>query len=145
MSNGWTTWLDIDVAANYQGPAVYKVRLIDSSGSCCQLARLLKADNEGVMCIGQTGNIEQRKKQFLTAIRRANGHSSMNLVYYLNAYSDFPEKFKNAKFQYSFYRCSSIDESKNRESTLIKSYFKKFGEVPPLSSSIPNRYSDWEP
>ena len=144
MTNDWTKWLDLDVTANYQGSAVYKVRLIDVNGNCCQLPRLLRADKEGIMCIGQTSNMKQRKGQFLSAINGAYGHSSMNLVYYLNRYTDFPNKFKDAKFQYSFCKCSSVDESKNCESTLMKSYFKKFGEVPPLTSSIPNRYKGWE-
>ena len=144
IANDWTDWLDIEVSANFRKPAVYKVRLIDSDGNRCKLARLLKVDKEGTMCIGHTGDMEQRRKQFLTALKKAYGHSSMNLVYYLWKYSSiFREKFKSAKFQYSFCRCSSVYKAKNCESDLIKSYFKKFGEVPPLNSSIPNRYKDW--
>jgi hypothetical protein len=144
MTNNWTDWLGIYEISDYQGPAVYKVRLVDSSGDCCRLERLLKPDKEGIMCIGQTGNMEQRRKQFLTAISRCNGHSEMNLVYYLNLYSKFSDKFKNTRFQYSFCQCSSSDESKSCESDLIKLYFKEFGEVPPLNSAIPNRYEGWE-
>ena len=145
MTNDWTEWLDIDASSEHKSPAVYKVRLIDANGKCCQLPRLLRADEEGIMCIGQTSNMERRRKQFLTAMNKGYGHSSMNLVFYLDAYTDFQNKFKNAKFQYSFCRCSSVVKGKDYESALVKSYFKKFGEVPPLSSSIPNRYKGWEP
>lgn len=144
MTDDWTNWVDIDSISEHQGPAVYKVRLIDSNGNRCQLPRLLKTDREGIMCIGQTSNMKQRRGQFLSAIKGAYGHSSMNLVYYLNTYTDFPNKFKDSKFQYSFRKCKSIEEGKESEHKLMKSYFKKYGEVPPLNSILPKRNLDWE-
>jgi len=143
MTNKWMDWLNINDKCNYQGPAIYKVRLTDASGNAFKLNRLLKTDDEGIMCIGHTSKMEQRRKQFLSAIKRANGHSEMNLVYYLNAYTDFKNKFEDAQFQYYFCECSDVAESKREEEQLIKAYFKEFGEVPPLNSSIPKRYENW--
>jgi hypothetical protein len=120
------------------------VRLTNANGNACKLGRLLKADNEGIMCIGHTRQMEQRRAQFVSAINRASGHSEMNLVYYLKAYTNFSNRFKDTNFQYSFCKCSGVDESKKKEEKLIKSYFKEFGEVPPLNSAIPNRYENWE-
>ncbi len=144
MTNNWTDWLNIDGKCNYQDPAVYKVRLIGASGNRCQLNRLLKADKEGIMCIGSTGNMKQRRQKFLSGVNRAKDHSEMNLVYYLKAYTNFPNRFKDTNFQYSICECSDVAESKKEEEKLIKSYFKEFGEVPPLNSAIPKRYEGWE-
>lgn len=141
MVNGWTDWIGIDEHSDYQNSAVYKVRLVDSNEKCCQLERLLKPDEEGIMCIGQTSNMERRRKQFKTAIGKGKGHSSGNLVWYLNKNSNLqgksPSRFQN--FQYRFRKCSNDYRCKNDESVLIKKYFREFGEVPPLNSSIPKR------
>lgn len=144
MTNRWMDWFNINGKCNHQGPAVYKVRLIGVNGNRCQLERLLKADQEGIMCIGNTSNMEQRRKQFLSGVSRATGHSEMNLICYLKAYTNFPNRFKDTNFQYSFCECSDVTESRKEEEKLIKSYFKEFGEVPPLNSAIPKRYEGWE-
>lgn len=136
-------WLNINDKCNYQGPAVYKVRLAYANGNACTLGRLLKADDEGIMCIGHTRQMEQRRTQFVSAINGVGGHSEMNLVDYLKAHTIFRKRFKDANFQYSFCKCVDVAESKKEEERLIKSYFKKFGEVPPLNSAIPNRYGNW--
>ena len=143
MTNKWVDWLNINDKCNYQGPAVYKVRLADTNGNACKLGRLLTTDDEGIMCIGHASNMKQRKAQFLTAIRKAYGHSEMNLVYYLEKYTGFKKKFKEVQFQYCFCKCSDVAKSKSQEEQLIKAYFKKFGEVPPLNSAIPHRYDGW--
>jgi len=143
MTNKWVDWFNINDKCNYQGPAVYKVRLANTNGNACKLERLLMADDEGVMCIGHASNMKQRKAQFLSAIKGTGGHSEMNLIYYLKTYTNFPNKLKDTNLQYSFSECSDVTESINKEEKLIKSYFKEFGEVPPLNSAIPNRYKNW--
>ena len=143
MTNKWVDWLNINDKCNYQGPAVYKVRLANTNGNACKLERFLTADDEGIMCIGHASNMKQRKAQFLSAIKGAGGHSEMNLIDYLKTYTNFPNKFKDTNLQYSFCECSDVTESINKEEKLIKSYFKEFGEVPPLNSAIPNRYENW--
>ena len=144
MTNKWMGWLNINEKCNYQGPAVYKVRLTNANSNAYALERLLKADKKGIMCIGHTSNMKQRRAQFVSAINRASGHSEMNLVYYLKDYPNFLKRFKDENFQYSFCKCSGVAESRKKEEKLIKSYFKEFGEVPPLNSAIPNRYKKWE-
>ena len=143
MTNKWTDWFNIDDKCDYRGPAVYKVRLTNANGNACTLERLLRADEEGIMCIGRASDMKQRNAQFLTAIKAAYGHSEMNLVYYLNGYTDFKKKFKDGQFHYCFCKCADVAESKSEEEKLIKSYFLKFGEVPPLNSAIPKRYELW--
>jgi hypothetical protein len=145
MTNKWTDWFSIDDKCDYQEAAVYKVRLANANGNAYTLERLLKADKKGIMCIGHTSKMKQRRAQFVSAIKRASGHSEMNLVYYLEHCTGFKKKFKNSQFQYCFRKCSNVAKSKSEEEQLIKAYFKRFGEVPPLNSAIPNRYEEnWE-
>jgi len=120
------------------------VRLVDARGNAYKLNRLLKADDDGIMCIGKTGTMKTRRKQILSGVERGRGHSEMNLVYFLKNYStEYLNKFQNARFQYSMHVCATEEESKQEEERLIKLYFLKFGEVPPLNSAIPNRIGEW--
>lgn len=140
MTNKWTDWFNIDDKCDYQRSGVYKVRLANANGNAYKLERLLRADKEGIMCIGRASDMKQRNAHFLSAIKAVYGHSELNLVYYLKKYTGFKKKFKNSQFQYCFRKCS---KSKSEEEKLIKKYFKKFGEVPPLNSTIPKRYGKW--
>jgi hypothetical protein len=55
--------------------------------------------------------------------------------------------FKNCKapkIQYSYKKSANQNNAKKEEERLLKCYFRRFGEVPPLNSNLPNKYFDWE-
>lgn len=142
MANQWKSITD---PCPHRGPAVYKVRLVDNDGkkqTPRTICRFLVQDKEGIMFIGRTGDMEIRRQQMLLAIGNRHRHSEMNHVYYINLYSTI--NFNAKQFQYCYSQCLSVDESKEKKEKLIKSYFKKFGEVPPLNSAIPHPHQDWE-
>jgi hypothetical protein len=51
-------------------------------------------------------------------------------------------KFPGGRFEYCFARLADENETERLEGRLIKTYFLRFGEPPPLNSSIPDRYND---
>jgi hypothetical protein len=56
---------------------------------------------------------------------------------------NFKKKYRNFQIQYRFKVVSDKNLEKEEEK-LIKDYFKKFGELPLLNSSIPNKYDNWK-
>lgn len=141
----FSSWKGIDIPCNRWEPAVYRIRLL-ASGSVAALLRLLGNDSDGIVNIGTTKSMESRRRQFTSGIAKCSGHSAGNLVWYLNDRTRFLQAYSDATFEYA-YRCFPTEEGANEfEETLIKAYFRRFGEVPPLNSSIPKRYEEagWE-
>jgi len=137
----WSDWRDISMPAFYNANAVYRIRLMNPGGPA-SINRLLGVDNNGLMCIGKTKNMEERRKQFANGLNGKYGHSEGNLLHILKQASSLPVAYPNAKYQYSFAKTDLGLEGKI-EQQQIKVYVKEFGEVPPLNSAIPNRYGDW--
>jgi len=137
----WTDWQKI-IKNSVEKSAVYQVRMVDDDLKPYSINRFLDTDKDGIVCIGESSNMEQRRKKFLSGIKYARGHSSMNLVYYLERHTKLKEIFNPYSFQYRYSTCKA-SERKRIKSKLTKEYFKQFGEVPPLNSVLPNRYDGW--
>ena len=140
----WSDWQSVYDRTEYRDAAVYKVRIINARGEPFKIGRLFRTDSEGILNIGQTSSMEQRRRQSVTGIQEANGHSSMNLIYYLSTHTEFKQLFNEHQIQFSFLKCKDKQEAVEKEYDLIKTYFKKYGEVPPLNSALPKRYENWE-
>ena len=138
----WSAWAKLAQAANYNGPAVYKVRLC-CSGATVSINRFLGSDKDGLLCIGKTSNLERRRKDFINGITSENGHSEGNLLCILEEKTSLSTKYPNREYEYSYIKAKSNGEEDTLEEKHIKAYVKQFGEAPPLNSSIPNRYGDW--
>ena len=140
----WSDWLLLNKKIGHEGSAVYKIRLITKGLKPFTLPRLFKKDPSGVVCIGQTTNMEHRRGQAYGAISKGYGHSSMNLVFFLDKYCHFKKRFRGCQFQFKFSGCKNKSDSEKQEEYLSRAYFKEFGEVPPLNSILPNREKNWD-
>ena len=122
---------------------VYAVRLVDGDRSPRLVRRFLDEDDEGLLCLGQSKNLEQRRTQFINGVQKCVGHSEANLLHLLglHARTRARAQLENvlSMLEWRVEYCSP----KKREEELIKSYIKRFGEAPPLNSAIPNRYGLW--
>lgn len=137
MGNWPGTWRDIEQRAKREC-AVYRIRLVKNTKPLC-IPRFLKADKEGVLCIGYTSNMETRRKRFKRGYLTCKGHSEGNLLYLLREYSGLRRKYPQTHLEYQYMKKSSKAKSKGEEERLIKKYVKRYGEAPPLNSSIPKR------
>lgn len=140
----WTAWAPIDSSAEYDGPAVYEIRLVASDGNPLPIHRFLDCDDRGLITIGETRNMETRRRQFVCGRDKCYGHSVGNLLYYLLRHSPLNERFQGFKIEYRFREEVDKSNAKQAEDRLIKAYVREFGEVPPLNTSIPDRYGNWE-
>jgi hypothetical protein len=138
----WSAWIKLEQAANYNDPAVYKIRLC-RSGAPVSISRFLGSDDDGLLCIGKTSNLEQRRKDFINGITNGNGHSEGNLIYILERITSLSVNHPNREYEYSYIKAKRNGEKDTLEEKHIKAYVKQFGEAPPLNSSIPNRYGVW--
>lgn len=141
MSISWSDWKEINQSANYNQPAIYRVRLV-REGKPVQICRFLGTDKDGILCIGKTTNMDSRRKQFVKALIGTFGHSEGNLLQILEKVSPLTALYPYRQYEYSFAKVSGTDKD-TIEEVQIKSYVKLFGEVPPLNSAIPKRYNSW--
>ena len=123
-------------------PGVYKVLPPNDkwpNGIC----RFLGTDKERVLFYGETGRLKGRLDDLLASIARGNGpHVEGNLIYILNEQVD---RFEMREVMFC-YKCEENEKAaKTKEQRLLKKYVQRFGELPPINSSIPNRYGDWPP
>lgn len=139
MGINWSQWKDVEEASRCSIPATYQIRLINRSKPI-SISRFLDTDFDGLLSIGMTSNMERRRKQFISGWKRKRGHSEGNLLYLLEKYSGIKNKFNDYSVQYRFEKATSGMNAGQLERILIKKYVKRFGEVPPLNSSIPARY-----
>lgn len=121
--------------------AVYEIRMTSIGGDPNPISRFLDADKRGLLTIGETGSMESRRKQFISAIEKHSNHSEGNLLYHLLRHTPLNKRFPNHRLEYRFYS----ETDKAAEARLIKIYIRKFGEVPPLNSAIPDRDGNWKP
>lgn len=132
-------WRDIDQPSGSSDPAIYEMRLVDEDGIPIPLGRFLNVDADGIISIGLTTSMEQRRQQFVCGVVNCYGHSEGNLLNLLRRFSRLQDVFPNAKCQYRFASAAEVDLAA-RERSAIKRYVRRFGEVPPLNSAIPGRY-----
>lgn len=143
-SNRLAKWKfnSIERKSDYFGSAVYKVRLL-AGGEVVELPRFLRHDRSGILQIGVSGSFEKRRRQFVRGLASGRGHSEGNMLHILERRSALLQIFSGCSYEIAFVQMSGRDEALAEEETLIKRYFTRFGEVPPLNTQLPNRYL-WE-
>jgi hypothetical protein len=73
-------------------------------------------------------------------IRGRRGRSEGNLLHVLERNTSLGKLRCGLVYEYSFLRVDSKETARAMEERLIKEYVQRFGEPPPLNSSIPRRY-----
>ena len=136
----WTKWQPIDVVSRNGGPAVYRIRAV-KNGRPLVIDRFLGTDVRGILSIGVSGNFEQRRQKFVRALSVGRGHSEANLLCLLFRYCRLEQKIGNILIEYSCCAQCLRSEALKLEAQQIKNYLRRYGEVPPLNSAIPERYT----
>ena len=135
-------WSAITDGTGHSGAAIYAVRLLNQ-GRVVRIRRFLGIDSEGILTIGMTKNLEQRRRQFISGYTRGRGHSAANLLFpFLR--SRFRSKFQSSAFQLAFQPIRSLAAARERETSLTHQYWKRFGEAPPLTSALAARYAHFK-
>jgi hypothetical protein len=134
------TWRNIKEDADYKGAGVYWIRLTDLKGSPFCISRFLDKDEDGILQIGSSKDIVKRIKLFRGAAKgKKYPHSAGRRLSLIKESNPFKKKYKEFKILYTFKKLNNERTAKKEEKKLLKHYFKKFGEVPPLNNNLPSK------
>lgn len=140
-------WADVHSKCSSASPGVYRIRLA-CDGKPVAIPRFLETDVDGILAIGKSICLEDRRSKFPGAVKRGRGHSEINLLHVLERFSSLSVVHPGAGYEYAFIPLRTKEEAEAEESRLLKTYLLRFGEVPPLNSAIPGgRYASdsWAP
>ena len=142
---GWLEWMDIEEKPNYNCCGVFKVRVVNLEGLPVGVPRCLEKDKDGIIYIGHSENIRRRITFFLGAIKGKKYTSPEGRkLFIVNRYTNFRNSHNHFKLQYSFKKLPNKKEAKLELEQLLKSYFERYGEVPPVNNNLPHKYINWE-
>jgi hypothetical protein len=130
----------IELPTGYSGPATYKIRLV-ADDVVVSIPRFFREDGSGVLQIGVTNNLENRRRRFVRGLAIGTGHSEANLLHMLERHSALRRIFRNARYEIAYRMADLRKSAATKEELLLKAYLFRFGEVPPLNSAIPRRYT----
>lgn len=130
--------MSIESPSGNRGPALYEFRAV-RLGVPLVLPRLLRPDSTGVLSIGETGQFETRRKQFLRGVNSGAGHSEANLIWMLRHTEAVRDFLDDTQLEYRFRSEKSKADAVAREREHLWDYAVKFGEVPPFNSAFPGR------
>ncbi len=144
-SSGWFEWMDISQIPNYEGCGVYKIRLANPEGIPVKIPRFIDTDKDGILQICYSENIKRGIYRFLRATEgKRYTHAEGERLQLLKKYTNFKERYKDCKMQYSFKEQLNRREARVEQERLLKCYVKKYGEVPPNNNNFPDKHIDWE-
>jgi hypothetical protein len=127
-------------AVKYGWPGVYKIRIVDANGAPVIIGRFLGSDKDGILAIGESKNIAHRLRQFYRAVNgKEFKHSVANrffLIRYIQSLRGCT--FSNGVLEYTAYKLENKAKARSEEERLLKTYFKIFGELPPLNGDMPD-------
>ena len=141
----WSEWSDIEEKPDYEGCGVYKIRLVDPEGFPVSIPRFIDTDKEGILQICYSDSIKRGRYRFRRATEGKNyTHAEGKRLQLLKKYSNFEERYKGCKLQYSFKKQLNRGKARVEQERLLKHYVKKYGEVPPNNNNFPDKHIDWE-
>lgn len=145
----WHRWIDIywieDARDNYKWCGVYVIRLADSSGHPIEIGRFLGSNSSGIIQIGHSNNVGNRLCQFYKASLKGKvAHSEGQRLFLIRMVTQFQKKtYKGSKLQFAVKQHGSKEEAREEEERLLKCYFLKFGELPPLNYVVADYTFSW--
>ena len=142
MFGAWSGWAPIDAVPYYKEYAAYEIRMV-RNGKPIPIKRWCGTDRTGIVCIGG-GNLKVKWDFFYyAAIRKVRvPHSAGRLYSILMQSTKLRGKIGDHQFEIRYRPVKSKNEGEKLEAILSKKYLMKFGEMPPLNSTIPSKV--WE-
>jgi len=145
----WSNWQDISwIQGNkeiYEWPSVCRIRLVNLEGLAVEIRRWLGVDVDGILVIGESGNVAKRIEKFNSACEgKKAAHSEAERLFQVKFKTvSGIEVFSMSKLQFSCIKLKGKTQAKAHEERLLKIYFKNFGGLPPLNRKMPDKYIAW--
>jgi hypothetical protein len=107
----------------------------------------LGSDKEGLLAIGESMNLARRIMEFHHAYTGKSflRHSVGDRLFLVRIcqHTSLRINFGNYKLQVAVIKLENKSETQREEENFLKVYFKEYGELPPLNSSMPDK-GDWD-
>lgn len=148
MLEKWRGWNNIgeigDVKVFYQWGGVYVLRLVNLRKTPIKIGRFLRKNETGIIQIGKAKNLGNRLNQFYKAcMGEYHAHSEGSRLFLIRMVAGFEEIHKNPTIQFNVKLIASKEERASEEERLLKCYFIKFGELPPLNCQVEDYKFKW--
>ena len=154
MMEDWRGWAHLgcidDLRFMYRWPGVYCIRLVDApSETPIPIGRFLCTDESGTLLTGVSGSLGQRLHEFYHSyLEDARTHSEGRRLHLVRMLCEYEERiYPNSTMQFRVKHAPDKEKAKDEEERLLKTYFIRFGELPPLNSVLGKmrvRWSDLE-
>lgn len=133
-------WQQVTSSRVEYRPGVYAVRIVNRRRKPWRINRFLERDSDGILCLGQSSSLENRRRAFINAVRKRVKHSEGNLLNIISMHADGRSAFGDREallslLEWRFEYMNEPDGARQREDILIKHYVLQFGEPPPLNSA----------
>jgi hypothetical protein len=127
-------------------PGVYAIRLFNYRKQKPEpISRLIGEDESGILQIGVSKKLGKRLVKFFNSCYNgAHSHSEGERMCLIRLLTQFEELvYPESSLQYCTKWTHDISQAKLEEEKLLKGYFKRFGELPPLNSNVGNQHIRW--
>ncbi len=151
MANEWLDWKDItlieQLKGDYKYPGVYAIRLVDSEGIPVEIGRFLGVNTSGILDVGKSNDVGNRIWEFY---HTSNGgtkynHSEGERLHLIRFVTEFQKSiYRDSELQFTSRRLPTELEAKHEEERLLKCYFIKYGELPPLNCQVNDIKFNWK-
>lgn len=111
---------------------VYRIFSLDQNDIPRPLQRVLGIDNDGILYIGKSENLNDRLRMLWRVLQPNYGASAHTFGINYKSLKIIQDAFPYDSLAIEF---EESPEAKIYEKSLIESYRQKYGEVPPLNSS----------
>lgn len=150
MPEDWRSWDHIGYIDEskilYSFGGVYAIRLIDAASERpIPIGRFLRIDESGTLLIGVSGDLGGRLYKFYHSyLEDTRTHSEGRRLHLVSMMSKFEEEiYPESSMQFRVKRIPDKEQAEYEEERLLKSYFKRFGELPPLNATIGKKRVLW--
>jgi len=118
--------------------------LCNSKGRPIEIPRFLNTDKNGILQIGKSGkNNNNRIKRFCGIMcGKKDAHSEAQRMNLVKKYTCLQERYKDYRIRYIFKELGCEAEYGKEEERLLKCYFIRYGELPPLNRNLPDKFYD---
>jgi hypothetical protein len=136
MESAWSKWKPIEEALTGDVPekaGVYQIRCVDKTGKPVAINRLARKDKEGIVGIGESGNLKTRLGQFNKTIIKKDYTRHAAAWHYLSFRYDkiFPVKLLQVRYKTTRNKSTAT----KIEFELLLKYRKIYMDSPPLNNS----------
>lgn len=142
-------WHDIGLIDEYRilcpYSGIYILRLANNQNHPITMGRFLHADKSGVLLIGKAKNVGSRLYYFYKSIIGEKfRHYPGNRLFLISMFTEFQKSvYADSRIQFTTRRMKDVEEATREEERLLKCYFIKFGELPPLNSELEDKLIKW--